>query len=329
MKRRVLIGGMVAAWPFLARGQQPAGGNRIRLVGFVGVASEAADASLLMPFRRALADLGYVEGRTLRLEARYADGDIERAQAQFAELVKLPVDVFLTPGPAAARTVVRLTSIPVVAIGLPDRQSVPGLYDSLTRPGGSVTGFSAFGEDMSAKRIQLLKEALPGAKVLGVMHNATDPTFSAWGAQTIADAQGQGLQAIGLGLTAPSKEAVAESFRRLREQGGTAVIVVRDFLTARLTDDICETGATNGIAVIGAQAEFALAGGLFSYGPDVADLSRRAAGYVDRILKGEKAADLPIQLPTKVDLVVNLRTAKRLGLSIPPLVLARAELLIE
>jgi putative ABC transport system substrate-binding protein len=328
MRRRDLLGG-IAAWPLAAHGQQPASGGRIPVVGFVGIASAAVDAFLLEPFRRALRDLGYVEGRTLRLETRYADGDIERAQAQFAELVALPVDVFLTPGPAAARTVVRMTAIPVVAIGLPDLQSVPGLYASLTRPGGSVTGFSAFGEEMSAKRIQLLKEALPGLKALGVLHNATDPTFNAWGERTIADARGQGLEAIGLGLSTPSKDAVVESFRRLRDRGGTAVVVVRDFLTAKLTEDICEIGAASGVAVVGSQAELAQAGGLFSYGPDIADLARRAANYVDRILKGEKAAELPIQLPTKFELVVNLRTAKRLGLSMPPLVLARADGIIE
>jgi putative ABC transport system substrate-binding protein len=325
MRRRDFLGAL-AAWPLAAHGQQR---SRIPVVGFVGVASEAVDRFLLEPFRRGLADAGYVEGRTLRLEARYADGDIDRAQAQFAELVAIPVDVFLAPGPAAARSIARATSIPVVTIGLPDVQSVPGLFASLTRPGGSVTGFSAFGEEMSAKRIQFLKEALPGLRAIGVMHNATDPTFDAWGKQTIEDARRQGLEATGLGLSGPSKEAVAESFRRLREKGGTAVIVVRDFLTAKLTDDICELGAAAGIAVVGSQAEVAEAGALLSYGPDLADLARRAAGYVDRILKGEKAADLPIQLPTKFDFVVNLKTAKRLALMLPPLVIARADRLIE
>jgi putative ABC transport system substrate-binding protein len=325
MKRRDLLYGM-AAWPLAAHGQ-PTG--RVPVVGFVGVASVAADTPLLEPFRRGLADLGYVEGRTLRVEARYSDGNIELAQKQFAELVAIPVDLFLAPGPAAARSIARATAIPVVAIGLPDLQSVPGLYASLQRPGGSVTGFAAFGEEMSAKRIQLLKEALPGLRTIGVMHNATDPTFNAWGQETIADARRQGLEAIGLGLAGPSTDAVAQSLRGLREKGGTAVIVVRDFMTAKLTDDICELGAAAGIAVVGSQAETAAAGALFSYGPDLADLSRRAAGYADRILKGQKPGDLPIQLPTKFDFVVNLQTARRLGLTIPPLVIARADRLID
>jgi len=318
MRRRVLLGGLLA-WPAAAHGQP-----RIPVVGFVGVASKEADAAILEPFRQGLKDRG-----TLRLETRYSDGDIDRAQRQFAELAAIPVDVFLAPGPAAARTLARTTKIPVVAIGLPDLQSMPGLYASLKQPGGSVTGFSAFGEEMSAKRLQLLKDVLPGLSTVGVMHNATDPTFNAWGEQTIDGARRQGLAAIGLGLRAPSKEAVADAFRRLREQGGTAAIVVRDFMTAKLTDDICELGAAAGIAVIGAQAETAEAGALLSYGPDLADVSRLAAGYVDRILKGEKPGDLPIQFATKFDFVVNLRTAKRLGLTIPPVALVRADRTIE
>lgn len=321
----------MAAWPLAAHGQtlvQRTAG-RVPVVGFVGVASPAADAPLLEPFRRGLAELGHVEGRTIRVETRYSDGNIELAQKQFAELIALPVDLFLAPGPAAARSIARSTKIPVVAIGLPDLQSVPGLYDSLQRPGGSVTGFAAFGEEMSAKRIQLLTEALPGLKTIGVMHNATDPTFNAWGEQTTADARRQGLEAISLGLADASRDAVAQSLRGLRDKGGTAVIVVRDFMTAKLMDDICALGAADGIAVVGSQAEAAEAGALLSYGPDLGDLSRRAAGYADRILKGQKAADLPIQLPTKFDFVVNLQTAKRLGLTIPPLVAARADRLID
>lgn len=323
MQRRDLLFGL-AAWPLAAYGQP-----RIPVIGFVGVASREADATVLEPFRQGLKDLGHVEGRTVRLETRYSDGDIERAQKQFAELAALPVDIFFAPGPAAARTLARMTKIPVVAIGLPDLQSLPGLYADLKRPGGSVTGFSSFGEEMSAKRLQLLKDALPSLKTVGVLHNATDPTFNAWGEQTIEGARRQGLDGIGLGLREPTKEAVAEAINRLREQGGTAVIVVRDFMTAKLTDDICELGAAAGIAVVGSQAEVAEAGALLSYGPDAADVARLAAGYVDRILKGEKAGDLPIQFATKFDFVINLRTAKRLGLTIPTVALVRADRTIE
>ena len=182
---------------------------------------------------------------------------------------------------------------------------------------------------MSAKRIQMLKEILPELKVLGVMHNVTDPTFQNWGEQTMADARKQGLESLRLGLTTASAAIVADNVRKLREAGGAAMVVIRDFLTSALMDDICKIGAEEGIAVIGEHAEFSNRGALFSYGADFRDLFRRAAVYVDRILKGEKAADLPIQLPTKFELSVNLRTARMLSLEVPPLIVAQAEVIFE
>ena len=238
------------------------------------------------------------------------------------EFVALPVDVLFAPGPAAARAVVRKTKIPVVAIALPAVQSDPELFQSLARPGGTLTGFSAFGEEMSAKRIAMLKEILPGLAKLGVMHNATDPTFSAWGDQTMADTKKLGIEPIRAGLTAPTPAQVAEQISKLAEAGGTAMIVIRDYMTAAMIDEICRVGAEAEIAVIGEQAEFAQAGALFSYGADIVDLSRRAAGYVDQILKGQKPAEMPIQLPTKFELIANLKTARTLELTLPPTFLA-------
>jgi putative tryptophan/tyrosine transport system substrate-binding protein len=216
-----------------------------------------------------------------------------------------------------------------VAIALPAVQSDPELFQSLARPGGSLTGFSAFGEEMSAKRIEMLKEILPGLKKLGVMHNATDPTFSAWGEQTMADTKKLGIEPLRAGLTAPSPAAVTEQFKKLAEAGGTAMIVIRDYMTAAMTNEICRAGLEMKIAVIGEQAEVAQAGALFSYGGQVADLARRAAGYVDLILKGQKPAEMPIQLPTKFELVVNLETARALGLTIPTTILVLTDKVIE
>jgi putative ABC transport system substrate-binding protein len=224
---------------------------------------------------------------------------------------------------------VRKTKIPVVAIALPAVQSDTELFQSLARPGGTLTGFSAFGEEMSAKRIGMLKEVLPGLKKLGVMHNATDPTFSAWGDQTMVDAKKLGLEPVRVGLTEASSAQVTEQIRKLADAGGTAMIVIRDFLTAAMTSEICRAGTEVKIAVIGEWAAFAQAGALFSYGADIADLSRRAAGYVDQILKGQKPAEMPIQLPTKFELVVNLKTARALGLTIPPGILVFADQTIE
>jgi putative ABC transport system substrate-binding protein len=246
-----------------------------------------------------------------------------------AELAARPVDVFLSPGPAASRAIVRITKIPVVAVALPATATEPELFASLAHPGGTVTGFSAFGEEMSAKRIEMLKEILPQLKVLGVLHNATDPTFARWGEQTMSDARKQGLEPLRLSLTTPSQAEVADHFRSLRAAGGAAVIVIRDYLTSAMMSPICRIDADERIVVVGEHSEFTRMGALFSYGADFRDLFARSAGYVDRILKGEKAADLPIQLPTKFDLSVNLKTARVLGLDMPSSITVRAEDVIE
>jgi putative ABC transport system substrate-binding protein len=330
MKRRDFLGllGAAAAWPEAALAQQE-GSRHVATVGFLGFASPAIDARVHEPFRKALADLGYVEGRSIIVEIRNANGEIARGHAIIDEFAALPVDVLFAPGPAAARAAVRKTKIPVVAIALPAVQSDPELFQSLARPGGTLTGFSAFGEEMSAKRIAMLKEILPGLTKLGVMHNATDPTFSAWGDQTMADTEKQGIKPIRAGLTAPTPAQVTEQIGKLVEAGGTAMIIIRDYMTAAMINDICRVGAEMKVAVIGEQAEFAQAGAVFSYGADITDLARRAAGYVDKILKGQKPSEMPIQLPTKFELVVNLKAARALGLTIPPTILVLTDQVIE
>jgi putative ABC transport system substrate-binding protein len=323
-----LIGGAAAALPRVALAQQDRSPS-IPIVGFVGFATAEIDNATLGPFRKALADLGYVEGRNIIVDARSTGGDVARGLALIDEFVAKPVDVLLSPGPAAARAIVRKTKIPVVAVALPAVQSDPDLFQSLARPGGSLTGFAAFGEEMSAKRIEMLREILPGLKKLGVMNNATDPTFSAWGAQTMLEARTAGIEPVRLGLTAASPAAVAEQFKVLADAGGTAMIVIRDYMTAAMQSEICRLGAEAKVAVIGQQSEFARAGALFSYGADIGDLFRRAAGYVDLILKGQKPSEMPIQLPTKFELVVNLKTARALELTIPPTILVLTDEVIE
>ena len=327
MRRREFLGILVmaASSPYAALAQQP----RVPIVGFVGFATSEVDAATLAPFRKAMADLGYVEGRSIIIEARSTGGDVTRGLALIDELIARPVDVLLSPGPAAARAIVKKTNIPVVAVALPAVQNEPDLFQSLARPGGSLTGFAAFGEEMSAKRIEMLREILPGVKKLGVMNNATDPTFSAWGEQTMQEARMAGLEPVRLGLTAASPAAVAEQVKLLADAGGNAMIVIRDYMTAAMQNEICHIGTERKIAVIGQQGEFARAGALFSYGADIGDLFRRAAGYVDLILKGQKPADMPIQLPTKFELIVNLRTARALGLAIPPGILVLSDEVIE
>ncbi|MFB6458706.1 ABC transporter substrate-binding protein [Bradyrhizobium tunisiense] len=303
--------------------------QRVPVVGFVGFATTEVDNATLAPFRKAMAGLGYVEGRNIIIDARSTGGDVSRGLTLIDELVAKRVDVLLAPGPAAARAIVKRTNIPVVAVALPAVQSDRELFESLARPGGSLTGFAAFGEEMSAKRIEMIREILPTLRRIGVLNNATDPTFSAWGAQTVLEARRAGVEPVRLGLTTASPAAVAEQFDVLAAAGGSAVIVIRDYMTAAMQNEICQIGIERKIAVIGQQSEFARAGALFSYGADIGDLFRRAAGYVDLILKGQKPADMPIQLPTKFELAVNLKTARALGLTVPPTILVLTDEVIE
>lgn len=322
-----MIARRTLAWllvPALARAQP-----RMPVVGFVGFASPEGDAATVVAFRDGMRALGQVEERSWRLESRHAGGDIARGAGIISELAALPVDVFVVPGPAAARAVRRASAIPLVAVGLPPVPSDPELFASLARPGGTVTGFASFGEEMSAKRIEFLRETIPGLSAVGILHNSTDPTFDAWGRLTEESAAGQGLRALRLGIASQDGAMLTAGMRGLREGGAQAVVVVRDFLTSSLIHEIVAAAGAEGIAVIGDQASYAQAGALFSYGANQADLFRRAAGYVVRILRGEKPSDLPVQLPTAIEFVVNLRTARALGLALPQAIMARADEVIE
>jgi putative ABC transport system substrate-binding protein len=315
--------------PLLALPALAAAQRRLPVVGFVGFASEAGDRLTVEAFREGMRAQSQVEGVGWLLDHRHADGDAARGAAIIQEMIALPVAVFIVPGPAAARAIRRATTIPLVAIGLPPVQSDPDLFASLARPGGSVTGFASFGEEMSAKRIEFLRETIPALSAIGVMHNAADPTFDAWGRLSEASARAQGLRVLRLPLMQRDPVALAAGMRALRQEGAQALVVVRDFLTSSMIEDITATALAEGIAVIGDQARFAHAGALFSYGANLPDLFRRAAGYVIRILRGEKPGDLPVQLPTAIEFVVNLRTARALGLTVPHPILARADEVIE
>jgi putative tryptophan/tyrosine transport system substrate-binding protein len=301
--------------------------RKLPTVGFLGFATEEADRPTVEAFRRGLREQGYEEGSTINLISRHAGGDISFAAGLIAEMTSLPVDVFILPGPAAARAVRRVSAIPAVAIALPDADEE--LFATLAKPGGTVTGFLSFGEELAAKRIEVLREVLPKASVVGILHNGSDPTFRNWGVQTEAAARAQGLRPVRLALGAPSSEELSELLRTLQQERGDTLIVIRDFLTVSMSDEIIRTAGTLGLAVVAEQSKLVESGALMSYGPDHIDLFRRAAAYVDRILKGTKAGDLPIQLPTKFEFVINRRTAKALHLDISPALLARADEVIE
>lgn len=327
MRRREFIA-LLAACSVANRAAARATGA-LPSVGFIGFASAEGDRSLLSGFRQGLHEIGHVEGQTILLEERHANGDLALATRFIDELARKPVTVFLAPGPGATRAVRRATRVPVVAIGLPPTASDPDLFASLSKPGGTVTGFSSLGEELSAKRIEIIREVLPGADLIGILHNVTDPIFRAWGEETERSVRAEGLRPVRLGLKSASPTEMEALLRSLRDQGGKVLIIVHDFLTATLRENIVRASVACGIAALAEEAEFVKSGAFLSYGPNKPDLFRRSAVYVDRIIKGEKAGDLPIQLPTKLDLAVNLTTAQALNLRVPPEFLLRADEVIE
>jgi len=297
------------------------------LVAFVGLASEEADRPLLGPIRARLAALGYIEGETITLIDRHAAGDLALSSRQIDELVALGTDVFVVPGPAAARIIKTMSDRPIVAGGLP--LSDPFLFASLSRPGGTVTGLSSFGEDLAAKRVEVIREALPELKRLGVMHNGTDPIYRDWGEQSEKAAHAAGLAAARLMLTTATDEEIDRLLRNFKQDGGGAVLVIRDFLTHTNRATIGSKALVLGRPIIAEHPSFLSVGALVGYGEDVEAAMGRLGDLVDRVLKGEDPAELPIELPTRFRLELNLKVAKALGIEFPTSLLARADAVLE
>jgi putative tryptophan/tyrosine transport system substrate-binding protein len=326
MRRRefIAITAGTLAWHRPAGAQTRAG---LPVIGVVALATRESHTVELASFRQGMRDLGHVEGKTFLVEDRYADGDPARSRGLLRDLLQGEVAVFVTFGPNAARIIRSMApSAPVVAVALPDSDDT--LFGSLARPGGRVTGFSHIGTGLAPKRIELLKEAVPGLTTVAIV-TSEDIVYLKWGAETASAAQAQGLKTIILTLTSPSAAELASLIQSSRAADAQGLIVIRDFLTESLRAEIFRHAGTARLATLAEHRNFAEAGALLSYGASLADLFRRAAEYVDKILKGANPGELPIQLPTKFELVINLKTAGALGLTIPPTLLARADEVIE
>lgn len=302
---------------------------KLPTIGFLAAAGRKAHVTDLQSLREGLTAAGLVEGTSVAIEARYAEGDRTKIDGLIEELIGLGTDVFLVPGPAAARAVKKQTQKPIIAVALPYSNRHPDLFATLGKPGGTITGFSLGSETLSGKRIQLLREAVPSITKIAVLHNGTDPIYSEWGAETETAAKAQGLGASRLELNAPDPAEVEKLIGRSAHEGAQGLIVIRDFLTATMSEQIAKDALAQKIAALSEQRDFCLAGGLMSYGANVPDLFRRSAAYIAKILGGANPADLPIQIPEKFDLVVNLKTAEGLGIELPPDTLVQATEVIE
>ena len=328
MRRREFISllGGAAAWPLAARAQQPGG---IRRVGVL--MSAAADDPLwqarVTAFRQVLQQLGWTDGRNVRIDIRWAGGNADDSRKYAAELVALAPDVILAVGGSVVGTLLQATrTVPIVFTLTPDPVGA-GFVASLARPGGNATGFTSFEYGMSGKWLELLKEIAPRVTSAALLRDPATPQGTGqFGAiQSVAPSLGLEVNPVDVRDAGEIERAVAAFARRsnggLIVTGSSSAFVHRDL--------IITLAARYKLPAVYFIREFVTSGGLISYGPDPIDPVRRAASYVDRILKGEKPADMPVQAPTKYELVINLKTAKALGLAIPPAVLARADEVIE
>jgi putative tryptophan/tyrosine transport system substrate-binding protein len=319
-----LLGGAAAASPIIAC----ADSGKIARIGYLSPDSPSPAATALFDaLFDGLRELGWIEGKNVTVEPRYAENRLERLPELAAELVRIDVDVIVgrgTLGPLAAK---RATStIPIVMAASGDPLG-SGLVASLARPGGNVTGMSLMVSDLGGKRLELLKELLPRLARVAVLWNAANPYPAIVFKETQAAAQTLAIEVQSLEVRAA--DDFDGVFEVVRKQRPDALITVEDPLTFNYQKRIAVFALANQMPSLHGVREFAVAGGLMSYGANVADVYRRAASYVDKILKGANPADLPVQQPTKFELVINLQTAEKLGLRVSPLPLARADEVIE
>jgi putative ABC transport system substrate-binding protein len=316
-----VLGGAAATWPLAARAQQPA----IPVIGFLN-GGVAGYAPYLNGFRQGLKTAGYIEGQNVAIEYRWAEGRYARLPALAADLVDRKVSVIVANTPAAQAAQAATKTIPIVFATSADPVAF-GFVASLNRPGGNLTGVASLVEEIGAKRLELVHELLPTASVFAVLINQTNPTAetASQDAQSAARALGQTVHI----LNASTEGEIDAAFARLAELRPGALLVTNDVFFNNHPDQLVALAARHAIPVIYSWSEFVVAGGLMSYGTSLSHVYRQLAIYVARILKGEKPADLPVQQSTEVELIINMRTAKQLGLTVPIQLLGRADEIIE
>jgi putative ABC transport system substrate-binding protein len=326
MRRRefiTLLGGSAAAWPFAGRAQQP----KMPLIGLLGSTSANAYASRIAAFRQGLNETGYVEGRNLTIEYRWAEGKYDQLPGMAAELVRRPVDVIVaitTPSAFAAKAAT--SAIPIV-FEMGTDPVAAGLIASLSRPGSNLTGVSLLNVELGAKRLEVLHELIPSATVLAALLNPTNPNAESLSRELQAAADALRVQVhIVRASTEGDFDAVFATLPKVR--AGGLMIGSDPFFNSR-SEQLAGLAMRHAVPAIYQYRTFAAAGGLISYGGSFTEPFRQTGVYVGRVLKGEKPADLPVQQSTKVELIINLKTAKALGLTVPLSLLGRADEIIE
>jgi len=321
----VALGVTFAMCGAVAQAQQA---KKVPRIGFLWGSTPDAEKNRLAAFKQGLRDLGYVEGKNILVEYRYAEGKLDRSPSLVAELVQLKVDVIVVtflPGTRAAKEATK--TIPIVIVSFVDPVAA-GLVDSLAHPGGNITGLATLARDLSGKRLELLKEVVPKISRVGVIWDANAPGPAIAFKEYEAAARSLKMQLQSLEVRGPTPD-IEPAFQAAVKGRSNALIVVSNPVLRRYLKQITELAIKSQLPTMHETGSVVEAGGLMSYSAIEADLFRRAATYVDKILKGTKPAELPVQQPTKFELIINLKTAKVLGLTIPPNVLARADKVIK
>jgi putative ABC transport system substrate-binding protein len=327
MNRRevvTLLGGAAAAWPLAAGAQQP---DQVRRIGVLvsGDENDPVYKPRVSAFTQALADLGWTDGRNARMDLRWGGGDINRIRALAQDLVGLQPDIIVTNATTPTAAVKRETrTIPIVFASVSDPVA-SGIVARLDRPGGNVTGFATLEASLAGKWLELLSEIAPGLKRAAIMFNTAPVSSFLPSLETAA----RSLRVVPITAPVHSDAEIETTVMELGREPGGGLVVMPDGFTNAHRASIISAAARNNIPAIYTLSFDAKDGGLLSYGPDPVDTWRRAASYVDRILRGAKPGDLPVQLPTKFEMAVNLKTAKALGLTVPPTMLTLADDVIE
>ena len=328
MKRRTFIAHALCAAAFVPRralAQQPA--RKIHRIGFLGNSTAALEANLIEPFREGLREHGYVEGRSMSLEFRWAEGKYERLPQLTSELVAAKVDVIVTAGTPAALAVKKITSsVPVVMIAVGDPVGT-GIVESLRHPGGNITGLTSLAPELEGKRLELLREVIPGITHIAVLWNSASPLQVVQERRASAAAKALGIKVSSIG--AWSEDGIENSLATIRNERPQALLVLADRLFLHHRKRIMSFAAQQRLPGVFAYRELVEEGGLMSFGPSYGGMHKRAAYFVDKILKGASPRDLPIEQPMAFELVINMKSAKALGLTIPNAVLVRATELLE